>query len=399
MKNAILSVLLVWVIFPTSLFANSILVTPNTTPGSNPANDGPILIFGIVGVAVPLVPLPPIPETSPTVIDPNIPAFDSYGELFVSNRHGNVAGQGSIARFVLDPNGNFLPNGAISAPGNGLDRPHGLAFSPSGELFVANFMNGLISRYEFDAGGNAIPNGTFSTGQFINLGAAFSPNGELFTTHDSNEILRWVFDVNGNAIANGSFTVPDGSARLHYLGFSPAGELFAPDLNGNKVYRVLFDNSGNPIANGFIDVAGGPLAVAFGPQNELFVASHFIGGISRFLFDQSGNPIPNGFTPTVNLGGVAVLTDIDLDGDGVVDENELPSCLSTPEDSIVNPLGCSVEQICPCAMPLGRVSWSNHGEYVDCITKAAREFRNLGLLSNSDSKEIVIEAARSDCGK
>jgi hypothetical protein len=104
-------------------------------------------------------------------------------------------------------------------------------------------------------------------------------------------------------------------------------------------------------------------------------------------------------TGQYNITLTQVTPNIDLDADGVVDDNEFPSCLDTPEDSIVNPVGCSIPQICPCDMPLGRVSWANHWEYVYCVSKASSEFRNLGLLSRTEAMKTKIAAKRSNCGK
>lgn len=236
--------------------------------------------------------------------DPSFAAFNSQGELFVANRHGNIGGGvGSIARFTFDAAGNPVANGSIT--GNSLEAVHGLAFSPTGELFAANYLNGTISRFLFDASGNAIPNGTILTG-LNNLGLAFSANGELFVAHDSSGVVRFVFDpVTKAAIPNGSFVIP-GSARLDGLTFSAQGELFVADAGTDLVFRFVFDGLGNPVGNGTIPVPGIPIGVALSSAGELFVTSQSPGGISRFLFNVSGDAIPNGFTPTDHLGGVAV---------------------------------------------------------------------------------------------
>jgi hypothetical protein len=255
------------------------------------------------------------------VNDPVHVVFNSQGELFVSNRHGNVGGGvGSIARFTFDAAGNFFAHGSIT--GNSLEAVHGLAFSPAGELFAANYFNKMISRFLFDLQGNPIPNGTIATGE-ANQGLVFASNGELFTTHGSSIVKRWVFDpVTGAAIPNGVFTVP-GSSRLHGLTFSPRGELFISDPDTNLVSRFLFLGTGNPVSNGSITVPAGPLGVAFSSAGELFVTSHFVGGISRFLFDGGGKAIPNGFIPTPSLGGVAILNGVkprdDFNSDGQPD--------------------------------------------------------------------------------
>jgi hypothetical protein len=282
----------------------SMLVAPVGKPGSDPgpAHKTPVLRFQFVGTG-PLTPLSDIPPTPASAVDdPIFTAFNSKGELFVANRHGNVGGGvGSIARFTFDSAGNFFANGTIT--GNSLEAVHGLAVSPTGELFAANLFNGRISRFQFDGAGNAIPNGTIvSPG--VNMGLAFSATGELFVTHSGSLVDRFLFDSFGTPIPNGSFIVP--ASRLHGLTFNSEGELFLGDIDTSSVFRFTFDNVGNPVSNGAIFAPGGPIGVAFSSSGELFVSLHFSGGISRFLFDGSGNALPNGFTPTDNLGGLAV---------------------------------------------------------------------------------------------
>src|SRR5262249_4752620 len=63
----------------------------------------------------------------------------------------------------------------------------------------------------------------------------------------------------------------------------------------------------------------------------------------------------------------------DADGDGVDDGVEPCFCLGTPSGSRVTHLGCSADQLCPCAAPLGRTGWLNHGEYVRCVKNTAKD--------------------------
>ena len=278
------------------------LVAPATIPGWNPANTADILRYQFKKTG-PLTSMSAIPWTATN--DPNYAAFSANGELFVSNRHGNVLnGVGSISRFTFDAKGNFTSKPAVQ--GNSLEAPVGLAFVPTGELFAANFRNGLISRFLFAAGGNAIANGTIFTGEFLNIGLAFSPSGELFSTHDSSIIRRWTFDNSGNAISNGTIIVP-GATRLHGIAVDSDGELFVADLGTDRVFRFVLSSNGTATPNGQINITGGPNGVAFSPEGELFVTSHFTGTISRFLFNASGTAVSNGTVPTSGtLGGIAI---------------------------------------------------------------------------------------------
>jgi WD40 repeat protein len=300
-------------VFPSVSVAESfMLVAAETIPGSNPANQTPVLRFEGMGTG-PVVPLSTIPGTD--VNDPIGVAFSPWGELFVGNRHGNVGGGvGSISRFTFDGAGNFIPNGTITA---GLEAVHGMAFSPSGELFAANHALNTISRFTFDEAKSAIPNGTVSTpGGNVTLGVSFSPSGEMFVASDgSTEIQRFVFDpLSTLAIPNGTLTIPGipGTVSPHFLTFNGDGELFIPDQANSTVYRYTFDAGGVPSANGTIGVAN-VQGLAFSPSGELFASNHGGGGISRFTFDAGGAAVPNGLIPTNSMGGLAIRPEIPLE--------------------------------------------------------------------------------------
>jgi hypothetical protein len=88
--------------------------------------------------------------------------------------------------------------------------------------------------------------------------------------------------------------------------------------------------------------------------------------------------------------GHAVLAD--ADSDGVPDY--LDECPETPLGSVVNDTGCSIEQLCPCDKP-----WKNHGEYLKCLHAVTGEFLNDSLITDAERDAILLEAAKSDCGK
>lgn len=281
--------------------AVSMLAIPASIPGNDPGHLTPVLRYTLDSAGQ-LADLPSIPSTPLTLVnDPIYSAFNRYGELFISNRHGNISPTvGSIARFKFDAQGNPVANGAIT--GNGLGAVHGIAFSPTGELFAANLLSGTVSQFRFDAQGNAIPNGFFSSGGA--QGVAVSKIGEVFVSSGST-INRFKIDLNtGVATPSGAINVPGGA--LHGLGFSQQGELFAAALGSNVVFRYVFDGNGNAIPNGTISTPGNPIGIGFSPAGELFVSLHYGGGFYRFLFDQAGNAIPNGFVTAPQLGGIAL---------------------------------------------------------------------------------------------
>lgn len=91
--------------------------------------------------------------------------------------------------------------------------------------------------------------------------------------------------------------------------------------------------------------------------------------------------------------------DTDIDGDGVANGSDL--CAATPLGGFVNPSnGCTIAQLCPCDGPRGTTSsWKNHGKYVSCVAHAANDFRDAGLISDSEHGDIVSAAGGSACGQ
>ncbi|MGQ7848746.1 thrombospondin type 3 repeat-containing protein [Granulosicoccus sp. 3-233] len=85
--------------------------------------------------------------------------------------------------------------------------------------------------------------------------------------------------------------------------------------------------------------------------------------------------------------------DIDDDNDGVLDD-EPDSCDATESGGIVNSDGCSIAQLCPADD-----TWKNHGSYVSCVSRAAKDFQKAGLLSQGEKSQLVSTAAQSDVGK
>ena len=88
---------------------------------------------------------------------------------------------------------------------------------------------------------------------------------------------------------------------------------------------------------------------------------------------------------------------LDGDGDGVPDD--IDQCPNTPAGALVDPEGCSIEQLVPCSGPANGGAWTNHGQYVSLVGKSAEAFLSEGLITQEQKDAIVEAAAQSNCGK
>jgi len=110
--------------------------------------------------------------------------FSSCGELFVLELHSDG---GTVYRYLIGSGGTPIPNGSIAVP-----RQLGLAFSPSGELFVGPYDSGVIARFTFDSAGNAVPNGQHPAPYYGGGLAVLGPPPEIPNLYWPNKTtLAW----------------------------------------------------------------------------------------------------------------------------------------------------------------------------------------------------------------
>jgi hypothetical protein len=57
-----------------------------------------------------------------------------------------------------------------------------------------------------------------------------------------------------------------------------------------------------------------------------------------------------------------------------------------------------LEDIVPCAGPLGGGTWKNHGEYVSAVARATSELVWQGAITTRERTQFIRQAANSSCG-
>lgn len=193
-------------------------------------------------------------------------------KVYVGNRWGNQAGQGSVQEFSFD--GTSL-SFSQDITGNGLQRTHGLDVNPiTGELAAVNAGNGGASR--FSAPGFTA-NGMWNGGDWRDL--IFSADGTKAYVTELNSTIRIIDIASGTS---STFGVA-GANAMHQMAWNN-GSLYVTAFNSSSVHRVDLDANGNPISSAVVATPAAALGIAFSLDGqEMFVSGHTSNTIFRYM--------------------------------------------------------------------------------------------------------------------
>jgi hypothetical protein len=342
----------------------------------------------------------------------NLPAvaIGPDGEFALAWISGPDSLSGTVTLRAFDADG--LPLGdevSVSDPGGPAGSWPDVAITSAGRVVVVWSQPGPngdadIHGNRFSACGSALSETVLLNG--IDLGDETSP--KLALGSDDRLALTWTTG-SGSDVADPSVDV--------------LATVLGPELS--ELVPAFYVNQRNPgaLRHPTVDVGiDGEMAFAwwsYGVDGNTW-------GAAAAVFDAQGEPAGDEFTVNLYADGYQYMPSVDLrpdgsllvtwagstadspdqeilsrlfepvptdeDGDGVLDDVDL--CLDSAPGEVVDLDGCSVADYCPCDD-----GWGNRGAYLRCVVHTSRDFRREGLISSWERRDLIVEAAHSDCGR
>ncbi len=227
------------------------------------------------------------------LILPAAVAADSSGNLYVSDSYYDmvlkIAPGGLVTTFV-----------GAEAGFNGVS---GMAFSPSGELHIADLRNGRVRKVARD--GAVV---TMASGLGNPRGLAFDRAGNLFVSDSLNNLIR---KVDGQGVVTTFVAATAGLRTPGGMAFDAQGNLIVADTGNNRVRRVGADGAVENVAGTGVAGSQGGTTTALGAQlnapsdvavnkaGDVFVCDRLNGRILRVRGTASAIVAGNGSSKTV----------------------------------------------------------------------------------------------------
>lgn len=198
------------------------------------------------------------------------PAFDpDDGSLFVT-RSGSRGQQMPVSIFRIDT------RGELDAFSGDITNPTGIAFDPSGQMYVSSRLDGTIYRISHFKEPAA-----FAQNLGVATGIAFDPDGILYVGDRTGTIYR----VNGIGEER-AFAQLEPSVSAYHLAFGPDHQLYVTGPTVSSYDSVMRINE-NGEASVFYKGLGRPQGLAFDREGNLYVAASLRGrrGVVRISPD------------------------------------------------------------------------------------------------------------------
>jgi hypothetical protein len=213
--------------------------------------------------------------------------------------------EGPTSLGVLDPSG---------AANLGINGMRDMAFTSKGDLLVGGYTSASVIRFDW-ASQTYQPFITSGSGGLAGYsGVAFDPSGNVYVaSYEQNEIFR--YDPTGAPLpAPGQpgalYAQGGGLSGLGNIAFGPDGNLYAVSGDTSQILRYQGPSGSSPgafmdaIVNHTINI---PNRLTFGPDHNLYVAGPAVSGSTLAMISRydglTGQPIGNGaFVPAASGG-------------------------------------------------------------------------------------------------
>ena len=258
-------------------------------------------------------PAPNVTISGASLDQPDGLAFDSSGDLWVADYANS-----SIVEFTpsqLAANGAPTPSITVTATASSLDEPVGLTFDPSGDLWATNFANSTVVEFtpsQLATSGSPAPNVTLSaTASSLAepVGLAFGPSGDLWVTNVGNstlvEFTPTELTASGSPTPNATISPTGTSLDYPYsFAFDSSGDLWVGNFSNNTVVEFTpsqLTASGSPtpivtISTNPGSSLDGPVGLIFDSSGDLWAENYNGNTIVEFAATQlatSGSPRPS----------------------------------------------------------------------------------------------------------
>lgn len=188
------------------------------------------------------------------------PAIDPADDALILTRSGSRGQQLANTLYRLETDG-YLDELPVE-----LMNPTGIAFGPTGAMYVTNRSDGTVCR--IDRGEAAV---VVASELGVATGIAFSPAGEMFVGDRSGTIYRISEDGSKEEFA----TVEPSVAAFH-LAFGPEGKLFVSSP-GFASHDFIYSIDADGRVERFVRGLGRPQGLAFDRDGNLYVAACYKG--------------------------------------------------------------------------------------------------------------------------
>ncbi len=236
--------------------------------------------------------------TSPTLTSAEQMAFDSHGNLWVTNCGDNIL---EFTAAQLTAGGNQTPTVAISSSSIEDYCPWGIAFDASGNAWVADDDNAQVVEYsvtQLASSGDKVPAKVISSSA-LRFAAAdvFDGNGNMWVANDEGES---VVEFTAAQVAAGGSVTPNAIVTLtgsdpFGLAFDKHGSLWVSDDNNGAMISLTSSQlvTGTPTPS--ITLAS--TLESFSPEQPLFDPYATTKGVAAFRVGRS----PAGAAGTVRV--------------------------------------------------------------------------------------------------